>query len=99
MELNDSNLTALAGYLQQTLSPDTRVRKPAEDFLRSVEVQQGYAILLLTAVGPSQNLDAALKVAAAIAFKNFVKRNWKEVSSKVQGRLQLENSVFSEATL
>ena len=30
MEMNQQNLEALAGYLQQTLSPDAEVRKPGE---------------------------------------------------------------------
>ncbi|PZC71937.1 hypothetical protein B5X24_HaOG212250 [Helicoverpa armigera] len=47
MEVTDENLATLANYLQQTLNPDTNIRRPAEKFLESVEVNQNYAILLL----------------------------------------------------
>jgi hypothetical protein len=81
MEVNAENLTGLSGYLEQTLKPEVQLRKPAEDFLRNVEKQKGYSVLLLTLLNPENNADQTIKVAAAIAFKNFVKRNWKVVSS------------------
>ena len=73
------NLTAMANYLGQTMSPDREVRKGAEEFLRSVEGQQGYPILLLTLLN-KENVDISIKIAASITFKNFIKRNWKVVS-------------------
>jgi len=76
MEINDQNIQAMANYLQQTMSPDREVRKPAEEFLKSVEVQQGYPVLLLTLLS-REGVDLAIKVAASITFKNFIKRNWK----------------------
>jgi exportin-2 (importin alpha re-exporter) len=81
MEVNAENLSGLSGYLEQTLKPEVQLRKPAEDFLRNVEKQKGYSVLLLTLLNPENNADQTIKVAAAIAFKNFVKRNWKVVSS------------------
>ena len=48
MEVTEGNIVQLATYLQQTLSPDAGVRKPAEDFLKSVEVNQNYPVLLLS---------------------------------------------------
>ena len=80
MELNEENLQALSSYLQQSLSHDANIRKPAEDFLRSIECQRGYAILVLTLLGPERQIADAVKIAGAIAFKNFIKRNWKVVS-------------------
>ena len=74
------NLTAMANYLGQTMSPDREVRKGAEEFLRSVEGQQGYPILLLTLLN-KENVDISIKIAASITFKNFIKRNWKVVST------------------
>ncbi len=76
MEATPENLQALANYLSQTLSEKYEVRKPAEDYLMSVEGTQNYAMLLLqlcdsTEVGPH------IRLAAAINFKNFVKRNWR----------------------
>jgi len=76
MEANEQNLTAMANYLGQTMSPDREVRKGAEEFLRSVEGQQGYPILLLTLLN-KENVDISIKIAASITFKNFIKRNWK----------------------
>ena len=52
-------MTAMANYLGQTMSPQRDVRKGAEDFLRSVEVQQGYPILLLTLL-QRENVDIAI---------------------------------------
>lgn len=48
MEVTEANIGQLAVYLQQTLSPQAEVRKPAEDFLTSVECNQNYPILLLS---------------------------------------------------
>ena len=80
------NLTAMANYLGQTMSPDREVRKGAEEFLRSVEGQQGYPILLLTLLN-KENVDISIKIAASITFKNFIKRNWKVVSIKSWGTI------------
>jgi hypothetical protein len=80
MEVNAENLAGLSNYLQQTLKPEVHLRKPAEDFLKNVEKQKGYSILLLTLLSPENAADPTIKVAAAIAFKNFIKRNWKVVS-------------------
>ena len=79
MEMNEENLQALTTYLQQTMSPDINHRKPAEDFLRTVEGQRGYAMLLLALLGTERQVAIDIKLAAAIAFKNFIKRNWKVV--------------------
>lgn len=75
MEVTDENLATLANYLHQTLNPDPNVRRPAEKFLESVEVNQNYAILLLHLVD-KETVDSTIRVAAAIAFKNYIKRNW-----------------------
>lgn len=76
MEVNEGNIGQMAVYLQQTLSPDAAVRKPAEDFLKSVEGNQNYPILLLSLLSKEDG-DMNIKVAGAITFKNYVKRNWK----------------------
>ncbi|KAG8192798.1 hypothetical protein JTE90_019116 [Oedothorax gibbosus] len=76
MEVTDNNLQTLVGYLQQTLSPDPNVRRPAEKFLESVEANQNYPVLLLTLVD-KKDVDMTIRVASAIVFKNYVKRNWK----------------------
>jgi len=76
MEVNEANISQLAVYLQQTLSPQAEVRKPAEEFLQSVECNLNYPILLLSLLNKPEG-DLNIKVAGAITFKNYVKRNWK----------------------
>lgn len=75
MEINQANLQQLGGFLQQTLSPDPSVRRPAEKMLESIEVNQNYAVLLLNLID-KQDVDMTIRVAGAIAFKNYIKRNW-----------------------
>ena len=74
--MDPSSVSALLG---QSLSPEGGVRKPAESSLRQLEGQPGFAILLLRLLGPASPAEANVKVAAAIQFKNFIKRNWKQV--------------------
>lgn len=47
----------------------------AEKFLEGVEVNQNYAILLLHLID-KDSADLTIRVAAAITFKNYIKRNW-----------------------
>ncbi|XP_038218626.1 exportin-2 [Zerene cesonia] len=75
MEVTDENLATLANYLQQTLNPDPNIRRPAEKFLEGVEVNQNYAILLLHLID-KDSADLTIRVAAAVTFKNYIKRNW-----------------------
>ncbi|XP_072948285.1 exportin-2 [Epargyreus clarus] len=75
MDVTDENLATLAGYLQQTLNPDPNIRKPAEKFLEGIEVNQNYAILLLHLIDKDA-ADLTIRIAAAVAFKNYIKRNW-----------------------
>ena len=90
MEPTPENLQALSNYLKQTMSPDSKVRNQAEDFLRKHEGQQGFGLLLLNLLGSNSN-DAdmqTVKLAAAINFKNFIKRNWKiteDVGDNIHG--------------
>lgn len=50
----------------------------AERFLESVEVNQNYPILLLNLIDKA-GVDDTIRVSGAIAFKNYVKRNWELV--------------------
>lgn len=50
----------------------------AEKFLKSVEVNQNYPLLLLHLVDKSE-INITIRIAGAVAFKNYVKRNWKVV--------------------
>lgn len=76
MEISEANLNTLSQFLQQTLSPDPAVRKPAEIFLESIEANQNYALLLLSLLD-KPTIDQAIRVSASVTFKNYVKRNWK----------------------
>uniref|UniRef100_A0A6G1S494 Exportin-2 n=1 Tax=Aceria tosichella TaxID=561515 RepID=A0A6G1S494_9ACAR len=67
----------IAGLLAKTFSPDAAVRKAAEDELVRLETSSqfyGLATLYLTRVA---DLSHEVYVAAAIAFKNFIRRNWR----------------------
>ncbi|XP_078362373.1 exportin-2-like isoform X2 [Oculina patagonica] len=72
----DLDANAVALNLKNTLSPEANVRKQAEKFLESVEGKEKYNVLLLNIVD-NASADGLIRVAAAIAFKNSVKRNWR----------------------
>ncbi|XP_046736247.1 exportin-2 [Diprion similis] len=76
MELTDENLLTLSAYLKQTLDPDVNVRRPAEKFLESVEVNQNYPLLLLHLIDKAE-VDLVIRITGAVTFKNYIKRNWK----------------------
>lgn len=75
METTAENMQLLASYLQQTLSSDPAIRRPAEKLLENTELQKNFPILLLTLIDKPE-VDLTVRVAGAIAFKNYVKRNW-----------------------
>ena len=50
----------------------------AEKFLESVEQNQNYGLLLLHLMD-KQDIALHIRVSGAIAFKNYVKRNWRVV--------------------
>ena len=51
----------------------------AEKFIESIEQNKNYPVLLLHLMDKA-DMDMFIRVSAAIAFKNFVKRNWRVVS-------------------
>jgi exportin-2 (importin alpha re-exporter) len=53
----------------------------AEKFLESVELSKNYPVLLLHLI-EKDAVNGTIRVAGAIAFKNYVKRNWKIVGSQ-----------------
>jgi CAS/CSE protein involved in chromosome segregation len=55
----------------------------AENFLESVETNQNYPLLILTLVERA-DVDMTIRIAGAVAFKNYVKRNWPLVC--IEGR-------------
>lgn len=50
----------------------------AEKFLEGVEVNQNYPLLLLHLVHKPE-VDMTIRIAGAIGFKNYIKRNWNVV--------------------
>ena len=78
MDPTSETVQTLVTYLTQTLSPEYDIRKPAEDCLMSLEKQPNYSILLLQ-LTDSEPVPMHIRLAAAINFKNFVKRNWRVV--------------------
>ncbi|KAL2737733.1 exportin-2 [Vespula squamosa] len=89
MELTDDNLLTLSEYLKHTLSPDTNVRRPAEKFLESIEINQNYPLLLLHLIDKTE-VDITIRIAGAVAFKNYIKRNWK-VEEDAQDRIHAQD--------
>lgn len=79
MELTDNNISNLSEYLQHTLNPDINVRRSAEKFLESVEINKNFPLLLLHLIDKTK-IDLTIRIAGAVAFKNYVKRNWGVVS-------------------
>lgn len=75
----DANAVAL--NLKNTLSPEANVRKQAEKFLESNEAKENYNVLLLKLVDDAST-DGLIRVAAAISFKNSVKRNWRIIDGE-----------------
>ena len=80
MEINDENVQAIVHYLQATLMPDTM--QEAEDFLRSVEENEGYGLLLLHTV-QLESVDAIIRQQAAITLKNYLRRLWPAEPSRI----------------
>lgn len=54
----------------------------AEKFLESIEINQNYPLLLLHLIDKS-DIETNVRIGGAIAFKNYVKRNWKVVSDYI----------------
>lgn len=70
-----ADVNMLRSALEQTLSPVGETRKGAEKYLTTLAAQPGYVLLLLQVLesGVEQH---ATRLAAALAFKNFIKNNW-----------------------
>lgn len=52
----------------------------AESLLESVEGNQNFSILLLNIID-CENIEFHVRVTAAVTLKNFIKRNWRIVST------------------
>ncbi|CAJ0937444.1 unnamed protein product, partial [Mesorhabditis belari] len=71
------NLMQLAQILNATLELDASVRKAAEQQLLGLEMQQGFGVMLIELV-VNNEAPAEIRIAAAVALKNFVKRLWSD---------------------
>ncbi|CEI96204.1 hypothetical protein RMCBS344292_10370 [Rhizopus microsporus] len=69
----DQTYEGLKQQLLQTLNPTTQ--KEAAFNLSQVEVQPGFPLVLLKLIS-DETADGTLRMAAAIYFKNYVKRHW-----------------------
>ncbi|CAJ0827739.1 2871_t:CDS:10 [Entrophospora sp. SA101] len=84
--LEDSNLITLALSLRQTLEPSTRAY--AEKQLEVEEQRPNFSISLLQLV-TNDTLEITVRTAAALLFKNYVKRKWNwEEESKIQPEIR-----------
>lgn len=70
-----ADVTALRAALEQTLSPVGATRKSAEAFLAALAAQPGYALQLLQLLESGAEAQAT-RLAAALAFKNYIRANW-----------------------
>lgn len=66
-------LEEIAQLLRRSLLPNER--KDAEQTLRAAEAKPEFSLLLLHVVA-SESFDPTLRLAGALYFKNFIKRNW-----------------------
>jgi hypothetical protein len=87
MEITPSSLSTLSTLLLHSLSPLPSVRHPAEKQLAHAETQEGFLLLVLALVGgggggghAGGEVEVQVRQAAAVYFKNVVKRRWREVS-------------------
>jgi exportin-2 (importin alpha re-exporter) len=71
--MSDNTLESISLCLEQSLLPQHA--KQAEHQLKSIESQPGFSINLLHVVA-SRNLDASVRLAAGLFFKNLIKRKW-----------------------
>ncbi|CAG2168210.1 unnamed protein product [Oppiella nova] len=78
----DESVSQLSTQLLQTLSPDPNVRRKAEKWLQSCEGSDGFATLLLQLIDASA-VDLNVRMSGAIAFKNLIKRNWRQSEDEV----------------
>ncbi|KNC84613.1 hypothetical protein SARC_03180 [Sphaeroforma arctica JP610] len=91
-----ASIANLKLQLQNTLSPDQNVRVVAEQTIEQASKSQNYSLLLLKIVSEDTH-ELHLRVAAAVTFKNFIKKNW-EIDGQVnkiadQDRLTIKTHI------
>ncbi|WKY05120.1 hypothetical protein Q1695_005831 [Nippostrongylus brasiliensis] len=73
----DGNVQEVTVALQATLQADPNIRKQAENRIFELGKVSGFASLLLQLVCAEQTA-AEIRMAAAVALKNFIRKNWGE---------------------
>ena len=75
--MNEDNLKEL---LVQTISADNASRKNAEAYIRSIESQPGFLVILLQLINRLSSSadikDVSIRQSASVLFKNVIKRKW-----------------------
>lgn len=71
--------------------------RAAEQSLAQVEVQRNFPLLVIKLIG-DQSADPTLRFAAALFFKNYVKRHWVPVRFRHPGACR-QNISFSHMPL
>lgn len=70
-----ADVNTLRAALEQTLAADGATRKRAEGVLTALAAQDGYALALLQVLESGAEAHAT-RLAAALAFKNYIRSNW-----------------------
>jgi exportin-2 (importin alpha re-exporter) len=83
----------IAQLLQSSLHPSTN--KQAEAALQEAEQKPNFSISLLQIVADGNN-DRNLRLAAALCFKNFIRRNWADESGAYKLPLDEVNAIKTE---
>ncbi|VDK72557.1 unnamed protein product [Anisakis simplex] len=73
----------VATTLSETLEPDAQTRRKAEDNLKQLERVPGFGIVLMQ-LTVSEQSPPAIRLAAAVAMKNFVKASWNKEKCEVE---------------
>jgi len=76
-----ADLAQLSEVLKCTLDNDNSKRKEAEKYLDSADSTPNYGLSLLHLL-TAEGADDVVRVAAAITFKNFVKKNWRMIEGE-----------------
>ena len=71
-------MDSLASSLQQSLSPDPATRRSAERQLDELKAQPGFSQVVLQ-LAQANDANAAIRQAAALLFKNFIRNGWERV--------------------
>merc|ERR1719272_894642 len=91
-------MKAMGHYLGQTLAPEKEVRAQAVQFLQSNEAAPGYAILLMAATH-AEGVEMHKRQAAALTFKNFIKKHWPASDDGTASKISAADRVKIKANI